>query len=718
MAEAIHEKLVVDDAFSATFTKYLRLGNQAADASILAAQAAKNYQSVLGSLDKKLINANSRMAANIARAKEMKAAGQQQTAEFYKLEAETDNLRSTISRLTTQYAQVSEQAIEAEAATRALTEAQEENAEAAEEAADSAGEAAASQGQFSENLRGAIPSANGFVSSLKKLAAAYISVQGAKKLIGLADTFTQTETRLNAVNDGLQTTEELNQMIYASAQRSRSSYSQMLSTVSQLGTAASSAFNSNAEMVAFAEQLNKQLKLSGTTAEDASSVMTGMQTALMEGSMTAGELNQVLKQAPTIAQTLAEYMGTDVDSLRDLASQGQITSDVIRDALLGSAEDVNAKFAEMPMTFAEAGQMLLNVLQQSIQPALQQLTDLLNSPTGQQFLVALGAAAQIAGQALSVLVSILSNVANFIASNFNTILIAAAIIVGVFALQMLASAIATAAANWPLLLFIAAVVAVSVALSKMGATASDVFEGIGAVAGWLYAFVYNLIADAWNIVAAFAEFFANVFDDPLGAVAHLFFDIFDAILGVVETVADAIDTLLGTNMAGAVAGFRSKMGKWVDDKFGENAIKIERMAKLDSSTVSSDWGAKGRSLGESLEGMSLGDLMGGFDIGTAGGGSSYGGAAGGNGSLGGIASDVSDIKDAVDMSNEDIQSLVDMAERRYVNNINLTSQAPVIQISGQNTGNTEADKRNLADTIRDIVIEQVAAGTTRSVARV
>ena len=142
------------------------------------------------------------------------------------------------------------------------------------------------------------------------------------------------------------------------------------------------------------------------------------------------------------------------------------------------------------------------------------------------------------------------------------------------------------------------------------------------------------------------------------------------------------------------------------------------MTKLDSSTVSSSWGAKGRSLGESLEGMSLEDLMGGFDIGAAGGGSAYGGAAGGNGSLGGIASDVSDIKDAVDMSNEDIQSLVDMAERRYVNNINLTSQAPVIQISGQNTGNTEADKRNLADTIRDILIEQVAAGTTRSVARV
>ena len=136
------------------------------------------------------------------------------------------------------------------------------------------------------------------------------------------------------------------------------------------------------------------------------------------------------------------------------------------------------------------------------------------------------------------------------------------------------------------------------ALQQMGIGATEIFGAIGSAAGWLYTLVYNLIADVWNVVAVFAEFFANVFNDPVAAVAHLFFDTFDAILGVVETVAGAIDALLGSDMAGAVSGFRTKMQNWVDDTFGEKKIKVERMEKKDYEDTMSKFSDAAKNLSE------------------------------------------------------------------------------------------------------------------------
>ena len=334
---------------------------------------------------------------------------------------------------------------------------------------------------------------------------------------------------------------------------------------------------------------------------------------------------------------------------------------------------------------------------QGMQPALDRLSTAFNNESGQKLARGLEAAGRAAGQAIGFLLDKASQLVEFLGDNFQTVATAAAVVLGILAAQMLIAAAATVAANWPLILLVGTIAALISGLMSAGVTAGEIFSTIGSAAGWLYSLVYNLVADAWNIIASFAEFLANAFNDPLGSIARLFFDVFDAILGIVETVAGAIDALLGTDMSGAVSGFRKDMQKWVDDTVGEGKIQVDRLEKIDYEDTMANFSDKFSKFGTSLSDFSLTNAL--------------------ATPLNNISDSVSSIEKSVSMSEEDIRALVDVAERRYVNNINLTAQTPVINISGQNTGHTAADRQNLANTIRDILIEQVSSGSTRTTAR-
>lgn len=554
-------------------------------------------------------------------------------------------------------------------------------------------------------------------------------------MLNLSDTLSQTTARLDMMNDGLQTTAQLTDMVYAAAQRSRGSFTATADMVGKLGNLAGDAFSSTQELVAFAEQLNKQIALSGASATAADAAILQLTQGLSSGALRGEELNSVLEQTPTVAKTIADYLGMSTGEMRELASQGGLTADVVKNALLSAAEETNAAFEKMPLTWGQAAQQLQNVLVMSLQPALQQLNDFLNSQTGQWFFYQLATAAQAFGTVLSWVIGLVWSFANFIASYMNTILLmasfallAAAVYAGMFAANMIVAAGASMLANMPLLLMIAIVGILTGILVAFGVTAADVFSAIGGAAAWLYVLVYNLIADIWNVIATFAEFFANVFNNPVRAVAQLFSGVFGAIMGIVENVASAIDALLGTNMAAAISGFTDWVQAGVDELVGENKIKVERMDHLDYGSVMSEWSGIGEGIANSLTNMNVGSML----DGILGGGSEtampsisgtsiggVGGALGGIGdSVGGsLGSDVGAIKKEVAMSEEDLKSLVDMAERQYVNEINLTAQTPVIQVSGQNTGNTKEDRKALANAIRDILVEQASSASFKSTAR-
>lgn len=189
-----------------------------------------------------------------------------------------------------------------------------------------------------------------------------------------ADELTSIRSRINLINDGSQTTAEIMDKIYGAANRSRGSYIDMADSVAKLNMLAKDAFSSNDEAIAFVEQLNKQFKISGASIQESSAAMYQLTQAMAAGKLQGDEFRSIMENAPLLAQSIANEMGLSVGQLKEMSSQGLITADIIKNALLGSAEETNEKFSEIPMTFAEVGQSIQNQLIQAFQPVLEQIS--------------------------------------------------------------------------------------------------------------------------------------------------------------------------------------------------------------------------------------------------------------------------------------------------------------------------------------------------------
>lgn len=189
-----------------------------------------------------------------------------------------------------------------------------------------------------------------------------------------ADELTSIRSRINLINDGSQTTAEIMDKIYGAANRSRGSYIDMADSVAKINMLAKDAFSSNDEAIAFVEQLNKQFKISGASIQESSAAMYQLTQAMAAGKLQGDEFRSIMENAPLLAQSIANEMGLSVGQLKEMSSQGLITADIIKNALLGSAEETNEKFSEIPMTFAEVGQSIQNQLIQAFQPVLEQIS--------------------------------------------------------------------------------------------------------------------------------------------------------------------------------------------------------------------------------------------------------------------------------------------------------------------------------------------------------
>ena len=587
---------------------------------------------------------------------------------------------------------------------------------------DSCNRVSAAQERVNGKMRQGAGGANSLMRKILGLAGAYVSLRGVQEFIGLTDTYTQTAARLDRMNDGLQTTAELQNLIYQSAQRSRGAYQETADMVAKLGTMAGDAFGSNRELVAFAEQLNKHFALAGTSAQGAQAAMLQLTQAMSSGVLRGEELNSVLEQAPTVAQTIARHMGVTVGEMRELASQGKITSQVVKEALLGAAAETDAAFEAIPLTFSQAWTMAGNAAVKSMEPAMDRLNELLNSELGQKTVNGLIGAFEMLGGASVGVIDLLAAGAQWASDNWDfvaTVLQFAGGAMLAFAAVSVASALASAGAwaiaHWPLLLFVALIGSIIMAMYAAGMTSEEVGARIGAVIGGLYAFGYNTVAAGWNLIATFAEFFANVFDNPVTAIANLFLGLFNFIMDVVGNAAGAIDALLGSNISGAVRGFQNNVNDFVKDIFGENEKKVERMTPIQYKDAIRDFSQAGAGMGRALDNFQLNDILGGFSGGGA--GVDLSGMLNASGipdSLEAIKGDTGAIKRSAALSEEDMKLFVDMAERQYVNKINLTAQTPVITINGQNTGNTAEDLQWLENALQRILLEQAASHTDLS----
>ena len=445
--------------------------------------------------------------------------------------------------------------------------------------------------------------ASKLLSTIKRIAAAAGVTTLVRSFLDFSDTQAQINARLNLMNDGFQTTNELSEMIYQSALRSKAAYSDTADAVGKMGLNAGNAFSSNQELIAFTEQVNKQFKIGGASAQEQSNAMVQLTQAMAAGVLRGQDLNSILAAAPGIARTIEESMGWASGSIKQYAEDGKVTAQVVKNALLDMADQTNQKFESIPMTLSDAMTQAQNIVQHEVKQMAQSWNDFIQTDQGQEVLgeaiSLLSVMAQVGTDALSGI----GSAALFVADNMDMILpILAAVGLGFLLVkaQAVQAALGSAAAagihmaswavaNWPILLLVALFAGALIAAQQFGIGMQEVGGWVGQVFGMTYAVGYNVFATLWNVIASFAEFFANVFNDPVAAIAHLFSNALDTILSMVETAAGAIDALTGSHLQGAVSGFRGKLSGWVDDTFGENAIQIKRMANLDIGATASEW---------------------------------------------------------------------------------------------------------------------------------
>lgn len=597
------------------------------------------------------------------------------------------------------------------------------------------------QGRFNRAIDEGTQGASDLMNMIKGAVAAYASVQTIGKVMDLSDQLTSTTARINLMNDGLQSTQDLQNMIYLSAERSRGAYQTTADAVSKLGLMAGDAFSSSEEIIAFTEQLNKQFTIAGTEAAGIDAAMLQLTQAMGSGVLRGEEYNSILEQAPNIIQAIADYMEVPKGQLKDMAAEGQITAEIVKNAMFAAADETNAKFESMPKTFNQIWTSFQNTALMAFQPVLQRLNDVANSEAFQTFINgAIEALSMVAGIVVEIF-NLIASVGTMIADNWSWLSpiiygVAAALLVyygrlmlvrgaelalaavqGVVAVAkgiLAAATMLVTGATWAqttaqyglnaamyacpivwiiiliialIALFYAAVAAVNkFAGTSVSATGiiCGVFMVAAAFIGNLFVALINFVIDIfvvlWNFIAAFANFFGNVFNDPVGAIARLFFDLVDTVLSLLQSLASAIDTIFGSNLAGAVQGWRDSLGGWVDSTFGQGE---EIMAKLNAEDLhldrfeySSAWDA-GYSFGEGIdESIANFDPSSLFDTNVPGAGdyadlSNYGSDLGG---LGGIGSGVDDIAgntgaiaDSMDITEEDLKYLRDIAEQEAVN---------------------------------------------------
>lgn len=654
----IQETLVLQDRFSSTFSSYLKYAQKAAVATgVLRTSANGDFSKVVDAI----VNVNSSLA-DMARA---------QTDVAKSMQEQKDTLG--------------------------------ELASAATKAAEAAQKATTANRNHKESTDEAKKSADQLTQSLKSLVASYVSIQGLKKAVDLSDSLVSMRARLDRMNDGLQTTQELETMIYQSAQRSRGSFTDTMGLVSQLGTMAGDAFSSSKEIVQFAEQLNKQLAMSGASGASAQAAILQLEQGLASGVLRGDELNSVMEQAPALAKSIADYMQVSVGELREMGSQGQITADIVKNALFAAAKDTNAEFEKTPMTWAQVWTVASNTAVRALDPLLTAINWVANNLN-----VAIPLVVSL-GSAFGVLL-IAANWTNILATATKT----AASMQAFYNAVMAANPIALTAAA--VLVLVGALYGGVAAFNKLTGSSisatgiiAGTFTTMGAVA------LNTFVVPVWNAFAALINFFLNSTDNFGQSFTIMLNDLYISFLQWVQGIAQAFEKLVQKiPVIGEHFGFTEGLGfnSYVEQKKNENQNRKNSMGWTDymkpienfdlgkSYKAGYNWGAN---LGKSgLMGTGTGEL----EIPQA---------ADVKDLLGNIDKNTGKIAKTVDLSDEQIKMLVDVAERKYVNNVNLTSQTPMITVQGQNTGSIEKDARNLADTLRDVLVDLMNAGSTVTV---
>lgn len=623
------------------------------------------------------------------------------------------------------------------------------------------------QGRFNQEIQEGVSGAEGLMGMIKRMVGAYVGIQSVGKILNMSDELTQTTSRLdlmnnsfNEINGTANETSELVNMVYAAAQDARGSLDSMASVVARFGNNARDAFGNSEEVVAFADLVQKQMAIAGASTQEAANAELQLSQALGSGVLRGDELNSIFEQAPNLIQNIADYLDVPIGQIREMAADGELSADVVKAAIFAAADDINGKFDEMPMTWGQIWQSMQNTAVMAFQPVLQRLNGMANSDAFQGFVDgAIEAMATTANIVLNIF-DLVGSVAGFVADNWSII---EPIILGVAAAIVIytaftkgaeiASRAASLATNaWtaaqgafsavismnPVGLIIIAVVlliaiiyaAVAAVNHFAGTTTSATGLICGAVAtagafiGNIFIGLINTIiglgVSLWNAIANFVNAFALIFNNPIAGIEALFLSLFNFIVEVIESAARMLDAVFGSNLADAVAGFQNKVQAKVDAVITENGgseiLKTVEMSdyQFNRFDYGDAWNSGynfGEKIDDKISNFSLADIFGKTDIPNPddyiSGFSDAIANSGAGGNLDSIADDTSAIKDSVDITDEDLKYLRDIAEQEAINRF--TTAEIKLDMTNNNNVSSDADLDGIVDGMTTKVLEALEA---------
>lgn len=630
------------------------------------------------------------------------------------------------------------------------------------------------QGRFNQEISAGTQQANELTNTIKRAVAAYISIQSVGKALNISDELVQTTSRLNMMNDGVQTTAELVNMVYAAAQDARGSFSQMADVVARFGNNAKDAFSSSEEVVAFADLIQKQMTIAGASTQEAANAELQLSQALGSGVLRGDELNSIFEQAPNLIQNIADYLDVPIGKIREMATDGELSADVVKAAIFSAADDINSKFNEMPMTWGQMWQSMQNTALIAFQPVLQRLNDLANSEAFQTFI-------QGAIEAMATLANILLNVfdlavsiGTFIGDNWSIIapivygIVAAltayiaisaivAAINGVMAIaegvkaaaQMMATgatfaetaaqqglnaALMACPLTWIIMLILALIVvifAVCNAIAKMTGIANS---GFGVITGGVNVVIQffknlgltvaNIALGIGNAIAALASNMMTAFHNAICSIQSWFYNLLSTALSVIEGICAALNKLPFvefdySGISSAADDYAAKASEAagnkedyqsISDAFNEGFTTFDAFQDGWASDAFNAGAAWGDGVADKVSNFSLSDVFGQTDIPnvgdyTSGFSDAIANSGVGDG-IGNIDDNTGKIKDSLDITEEDLKYLRDIAEQEAINRFT-TAEINVDMSGMQNTVNSGDDIDGFMTKLTDSVNEAV-----------
>ena len=630
------------------------------------------------------------------------------------------------------------------------------------------------QGRFNQEISAGTQQANELTNTIKRAVAAYVSIQSVGKALNISDELVQTTSRLNMMNDGVQTTAELVNMVYAAAQDARGSFSQMTDVVARFGNNAKDAFSSSEEVVAFADLIQKQMTIAGASTQEAANAELQLSQALGSGVLRGDELNSIFEQAPNLIQNIADYLDVPIGKIREMAADGELSADVVKAAIFSAADDINSKFNEMPMTWGQMWQSMQNTALIAFQPVLQRLNDLANSEAFQTFI-------QGAIEAMATLANILLNVfdlavsiGTFIGDNWSIIapivygIVAAltayiaisaivAAINGVMAIaegvkaaaQMMATgatfaetaaqqglnaALMACPLTWIIMLILALIVvifAVCNAIAKMTGIANS---GFGVITGGVNVVIQffknlgltvaNIALGIGNAIAALASNMMTAFHNAICSVQSWFYNLLSTALSVIEGICAALNKLPFvefdySGISSAADDYAAKASEAagnkedyqsISDAFNEGFTTFDAFQDGWASDAFNAGAAWGDGVADKVSNFSLSDVFGQTDIPnvgdyTSGFSDAIANSGVGDG-IGNIDDNTGKIKDSLDITEEDLKYLRDIAEQEAINRFT-TAEINVDMSGMQNTVNSGDDIDGFMTKLTDSVNEAV-----------